>query len=116
MLPKLERVNMITPMLWNRPDLRARAALFGRYPSFCMAASTRVAGLGIDVAAAVRDARHRLARHARLPRDIRHGRSATAAGRGIRRGGDGHRCSFVMGPAHLHVHVNMLQCPHRMLT
>ena len=41
MLPKLESVNMMTPMLWNRPDLSARAALFGRYPSFCMAASTR---------------------------------------------------------------------------
>ena len=30
MLPKLESVNMITPMLWNRPLRSARAALFGR--------------------------------------------------------------------------------------
>ena len=30
MLPKLERVNMITPMLWNRPLRSALAALFGR--------------------------------------------------------------------------------------
>ena len=30
MLPVVASVNMITPMVWNRPLFSARAALFGR--------------------------------------------------------------------------------------
>jgi len=40
MFPKVRSVVMITPMVWKRPLLSARAAPFGRYPSVCMARMT----------------------------------------------------------------------------
>ena len=41
MLPNVCSDVMITPTVWKRPLLRARAAPFGRYPRVCMACTTR---------------------------------------------------------------------------
>src|SRR5579883_2848499 len=41
MLPKVRRVNMITPMVRKRPERSARAAEFGRYPSARIDSITR---------------------------------------------------------------------------